>query len=162
MSTCIEFGANIGVNLKALQCLFPTQDQYALEINKDAAEVLSKTIPEKNVTVGSIFDFKPNMVWDLVLVKGLLIHIAPDSLEEAYEIIHKSCGKHILIGEYYNPCPVSISYRGHSEKLFKRDFCGEILDKYDDLDLIDYGFSYHRDNKFPQDDITWFLLSKNE
>ena len=26
--------------------------------------------------------------------------------------------------------------------------------------LVDYGFSYHRDNSFPQDDITWFLLQK--
>ena len=28
------------------------------------------------------------------------------------------------------------------------------------LKLIDYGFIYHRDNSFPKDDITWFLLEK--
>jgi spore coat polysaccharide biosynthesis protein SpsF len=26
--------------------------------------------------------------------------------------------------------------------------------------LVDYGFAYHRDPNFPQDDITWFLLEK--
>jgi spore coat polysaccharide biosynthesis protein SpsF len=26
--------------------------------------------------------------------------------------------------------------------------------------LVDYGFAYHRDPAFPQDDITWFLLEK--
>jgi spore coat polysaccharide biosynthesis protein SpsF len=27
-------------------------------------------------------------------------------------------------------------------------------------DLVDYGFTYHRDNAFPMDDTTWFLLEK--
>jgi hypothetical protein len=49
---------------------------------------------------------------------------------------------------------------GHDERLFKRDFCGEILDRHADLELVDYGFAYHRDPKFPQGDITWFLLEK--
>ena len=71
-----------------------------------------------------------------------------------------SSKKYILICEYYNPSPTTISYRGHSDRLFKRDFAGEMLDKFSDLKLVDYGFSYHRDNSFPQDDITWFLLQK--
>ena len=67
---------------------------------------------------------------------------------------------HILIAEYYNPAPVEVSYRGNSGKLFKRDFAGEMLDRYADLHLLDYGFGYHRDPQFPVDDITWFLLEK--
>ena len=35
---------------------------------------------------------------------------------------------------------------------------GSILD----LTLLDYGFLYHRDNNFPQDDISWFLIEKEE
>jgi spore coat polysaccharide biosynthesis protein SpsF len=35
-----------------------------------------------------------------------------------------------------------------------------MLDRYDDLQLLDYGFAYHRDRQFPVDDITWFLLEK--
>ena len=62
--------------------------------------------------------------------------------------------------EYYNPTPVEVTYRGNTGKLFKRDFAGELLDKYSDLELVDYGFIYHRDNCFPQDDITWFLMEK--
>jgi spore coat polysaccharide biosynthesis protein SpsF len=68
--------------------------------------------------------------------------------------------RYILVCEYYNPTPVSIDYRGHSDRLFKRDFAGEILDLYTDLTLRDYGFVYHRDTNFPLDDITWFLLEK--
>lgn len=34
------------------------------------------------------------------------------------------------------------------------------MDRYPDLELVDYGFIYHRDNVFPGDDITWFLMEK--
>ncbi|HND74014.1 MAG TPA: hypothetical protein PKW10_06205, partial [Saprospiraceae bacterium] len=68
---------------------------------------------------------------------------------------------YILIAEYYNPSPVTLNYRGHSNRLFKRDFAGDMLDQYPDLRLIDYGFCYRRDNLFPQDDITWFMLEKS-
>jgi spore coat polysaccharide biosynthesis protein SpsF len=61
--------------------------------------------------------------------------------------------------EYYNSSPVSIEYRGEIDRLFKRDFAGEMLEIYPDLKLIDYGFTYHRDF-FPDDDTTWFLLEK--
>ena len=34
----------------------------------------------------------------------------------------------------------------------------EMLDKFDDLELVDYGFQYHKDNNFLLSDITCFLL----
>ena len=97
---------------------------------------------------------------DLVLIKGVLIHINPDLLKDVYERLYESTYKYILIAEYYNPTPIKVEYRGHKEKLFKRDFCGEMLDQYSDLTLLDYGFLYHRDSNFPQDDISWFLIEK--
>jgi len=39
-------------------------------------------------------------------------------------------------------------------------FCGEIMGRYPDLRLVDYGFAYRRGSSFPQADITWFLLEK--
>ena len=65
-----------------------------------------------------------------------------------------------MVAEYYNRSPVAIPYRGHEDRLFKRDFAGEMLDRFSDLTLIDYGFAYHRDPAFPQDDISWFLMEK--
>jgi spore coat polysaccharide biosynthesis protein SpsF len=62
--------------------------------------------------------------------------------------------------EYYNPTPVEVTYRGHEQALFKRDFAGEMLDAFPELTLVDYGFTYHRDPKFPLDDSTWFLMEK--
>ena len=86
--------------------------------------------------------------------------INPEMLDTVYDKLYESSKKYILVCEYYNPSPVAIDYRGHSDRLFKRDFCGEMLDKYSDLKLIDYGFSYKRDPAFSQDDITWFLMEK--
>jgi pseudaminic acid biosynthesis-associated methylase len=159
---CIEFGANVGMNLKALKLLYPQQEQFAIEINADAVAELRTILPPENVFHTSILDYSPVQQFDLVLIKGVLIHINPDYLPQVYEILYQSTGRYLLISEYYNPTPVQVSYRGHSGRLFKRDFCGEILDHCPDFELIDYGFVYHRDPNFPQDGITWFLLKRNE
>lgn len=158
--SCIEFGANVGMNLKALKLLYPEQEQHAIEINPHAAAELGKILPTANIHQISVQDFAPARRWDLVLIKGVLIHIRPDCLPKIYDVLHQATGRYLLLGEYYNPSPVSITYRGHADRLFKRDFCGELLDRYQDLRLIEYGFAYHRDPDFPQDDINWFLLEK--
>lgn len=160
VATCIEFGANIGMNLHALKLLYPEQEQHAIEINPAAAAELATVIPPSNIFQASIADFRPDRRWDLVLVKGVLIHLDPDSLPGAYDALHAASARYLLVCEYYNPKPVSVDYRGHANKLFKRDFCGEILDRHADLRLLDYGFAYRRDPSFPQDDITWFLMEK--
>lgn len=160
-ASCIEFGANIGMNLRALRMLFPSQEQYAIEINPAAADQLAKILPEGNVFHSSILDFEPERTWDLALIKGVLIHINPDYLPEVYDRLYRAAGRYLLVCEYYNPSPVAIPYRGHSDRLFKRDFCGEIMDRHPDLQLLDYGFVYQRDPNFPQDDITWFLMEKS-
>lgn len=160
LNSCIEFGANVGMNLKALQLLFPEQEQHAVEINPQASEALGEVIPPAHIRQTSIIDFKPERSWDLVLIKGVLIHINPEWLPQVYDALHRATGRYLLVCEYYNPSPVSVNYRGHTNRLFKRDFCGEILDRHADLKLIDYGFAYHRDPNFPQDDTTWFLMTK--
>ncbi len=160
IQSCIEFGANIGMNLKAIGLLFPDVDTHGIEINPAAAELLSQTIPAENVYQTSLLTFEPTRTWDLTLIKGVLIHINPDELQAVYAKLVQTCRRYLLVAEYYNPSPVTIPYRGHLDRLFKRDFAGEILDQYPEMKLIDYGFSYRRDPNFPQDDITWFLMEK--
>lgn len=160
ISSCLEFGANIGMNIKALQLLYPGIDLNGVEINSKAAIALRELVGDKNVYEGSIFDYPITKQVDLALIKGVLIHINPDKLNDVYQKLYDSSNKYILVCEYYNPAPVSISYRGHTDRLFKRDFAGEMLEAFDDLELIDYGFAYRRDPAFPQDDITWFLMEK--
>jgi pseudaminic acid biosynthesis-associated methylase len=160
INSVMEFGANIGMNLQAIRLLRPDIELSAVEINQEAATALGNLIGKNKTFHESILDFAPKETYDLVLLKGVLIHINPDALDKLYQTIYDSCNKYILFGEYYNPVPVSISYRGHKDRLFKRDFAGDMLDKFNDLKLVDYGFSYRNDPTFPQDDITWFLLQK--
>jgi len=162
VKTCIEFGANIGMNIKALKLLHPAQEQHGIEINADAARELAQVIPSSHVHHSSILDFNPQRTWDLVLIKGVLIHINPEALPQVYDKLVAASSRYLLLAEYYNPAPVAISYRGHTDRLFKRDFAGEIMDRHPQMQLVDYGFAYRRDPNFPQDDITWFLMEKTE
>lgn len=158
--SCIEFGANIGMNLKALKLLHPSQEQYGIEINAEAAQQLSTIIPAKHVYQTSILEFEPAHTWNLVLIKGVLIHMNPEVLKQVYDKLVASTDRYLLVAEYYNPAPVAIPYRGHTDRLFKRDFAGEIMERHPSMQLVDYGFAYRRDPNFPQDDITWFLMEK--
>lgn len=159
-ASCIELGANVGMNLRALKLLFPAQDQFAVEINADAARRLREVIPPDHVAHQSILDYVPPREFDLVLVKGVLIHMDPEMLPGVYDTLFRAAARYLLVAEYYNPVPVAIAYRGHADRLFKRDFAGELMDRHPSLSLIDYGFAYRRDPTFPQDDITWFLMEK--
>ncbi len=160
IGSCLEFGANIGMNLRALKLIFPAMKQQGIEINADAAVQLSAFVGAENTFCGSIFDFVPQATVDLALIKGVLIHIDPSMLAATYRSLVASTHRYLLVCEYYNPSPVTIPYRGHADRLYKRDFAGEMLDQFAELSLVDYGFAYRRDPAFPQDDITWFLLQK--
>jgi spore coat polysaccharide biosynthesis protein SpsF len=160
IKSVIEFGANIGLNLKAIQEITEeTLDLTAIEINNEAAMQLKNNIVATLIN-NSIIGYKPIKSYNFVLTMGLLIHLNPKYLDDVYDILYNSSSKYICIAEYYNRTPVSIDYRGERNKLFKRDFAGEMLNKYPDLKLINYGFVYHKDPNYPLDDITWFLLKK--
>ena len=161
LSSCIEFGANIGMNLKALKLLFPGIAASGVEINADAARQLAEVLPPERVFNTSILDFHPPQTYDLALIKGVLIHLNPEVLPDVYDRLVAATGRYLMVAEYYNPAPVAIPYRGHADRLFKRDFAGEIMERHPNLKLVDYGFAYRRDPNFPQDDITWFLMEKH-
>lgn len=155
----LELGANLGLNLVALRQLFPHARLAAVEINPEAVGHLRR-LPDVEVFHTSLLEFQPPCTYDLVFTKGVLIHIAPEHLGKVYDLMHRASRRYVALAEYYNPTPVSVPYRGHADRLFKRDFTGELLDRFPDLCLKDYGFVYHRDPAHPQDDLTWFLLEK--
>lgn len=162
VNSIIEFGANIGLNLHALKVIRPSASLSAVEINSDTFKILtdSEYISGVNKSILDVTN-EDLEVADLTFTSGVLIHIHPDNLPTAYEKLYNFSSKYILVVEYYNPVPVMIPYHGENDKLFKRDFAGDLLDKYKDLELVDYGFKYHRDNNFSEDDLNWFLLKKS-
>ena len=160
VKSVLELGCNIGNNLHALRDLLPDAELHAVEINEAAAQEVEKW-GGATVEVGSILDFTADRTWDLTFTKGVLIHINPDRVRDVYSTLVECSSRYVMVCEYYNPSPVEVTYRGHEHALFKRDFAGEMLDAFPELTLLDYGFIYHRDPRFPLDDSTWFLMEKS-
>ena len=157
IKTIMELGANRGMNIMALNALYPFATTSAVEMNEKAFEELQEVCTGEAINA-DLTEYQCGTTYDLVFTKGLLIHIPPQHLEKIYKLLYTTSEQYILIGEYYNPVPLMIPYRGEDNRLWKRDFAGEMIDRYP-LKLIDYGFVYKR-GSFPQDDITWFLLEK--
>ncbi len=160
IQSVLELGANIGLNLHALHNLLPNATIQGLEVNEKAFKELQSNA-WVNAHHGSLLENNHSMQADLTFTSGVLIHVNPDSLSQAYEALYNNSNRYIAIVEYFNPSPVTIDYRGEDDRLFKRDFAGEMLDKYSDLSLLEYGFVYKRDNNFPLDNMNWFLLEKS-
>lgn len=161
----IEFGANIGLNIHALRRIgpFSTCEFSAVEPNEKAAEELRK-IDGVNVYQTAMQD--TDAPWgggyDISFTRGVLIHVNPKDLPLAYSALYKSSKRYIMIAEYFSQTPQEIMYRGHSGKLWKRDFAGEMMDMFMDLSIVSYGFIWRKDSIAPQDDINWFLLERTK
>jgi spore coat polysaccharide biosynthesis protein SpsF len=156
----LEIGANIGLNLRALSLLLPGARLSAVEINDQAVAALREWGGVHEIHHESILDWEPAQPVDFVLSKTVLIHLCPDHLATVYRKLHASSSRFICIAEYFSRNPVEVEYRGHQGKLFKRDFAGEMLDRFPDLVLHSTGFASLRSVNFPQDDVTWHLLEK--
>ena len=160
VNSVAELGCNIGLNLIALNRMNRNLKLRGYEINEKAAYAArEKNIAEiVNTTVVETLD--ASQKFDLTFTKGVLIHINPEMLQAVYENLYDLSNRYIMVCEYYNPAPVSIDYRGNKDRLFKRDFAGELIQKYD-LKLVSYGFNYKLDTYLTNDDTTWFLLEKS-
>jgi len=160
INSVLELGCNVGLNLDALSLIDSNLSLSGVELNEEAAKIAASrkvaTIHQKTI----VEPLDLGITYDLTFTKTVLIHINPARLSVVYENLVKHSNRYILISEYYNPTPVAIEYRGHSDRLFKRDFAGELISSYG-LTLVKYGFSYHRDKYlYHQDDASWFLLEK--
>jgi pseudaminic acid biosynthesis-associated methylase len=157
--TACELGANRGDNLAALRRVRDNLALTGVEVNAVAADVMGR-IPGVTPVVSSIQDFNTDKRFDLVFTCGVLIHLNPDDLLSTYKKMVSLSSRYVMVNEYFNPRPVEIDYRGHSGRLFKRDFAGELLDAHKgQLRVVDYGFLWKRMEP-GWDDTTWVLIEK--
>lgn len=155
-----ELGANRGHNLRAIALLNDSYELTGVDVNQEAVAEMGSVKELKGVH-SSIQDFCPQRQFDLVFTCGVLIHLCPDDLPFVYRKIYDLSSRYILINEYFNPSPVELNYRGHAQRLFKRDFGSEIIEANGgNLTVIDYGFLWqHMQPSW--DNTTWFLLEKS-
>lgn len=154
-----ELGCNIGLNLQALKRINNGFELRGYEINKNASNIAANKKIAEIINTTVIKELECDKKFDITFTKGVLIHINPEALSVVYQNLYNLSTKYIMICEYYNPTPVSVEYRGNKERLFKRDFAGEMINRFN-LRLIDYGFNYQHDYYLTNDDTTWFLMEK--
>jgi pseudaminic acid biosynthesis-associated methylase len=154
----IELGAGAGMNMTALRALLPQAELMAVEVNEYAAHKITEA---DYIFRSSIQNFQPPVesVPDLAFTKGVLIHIPDADLYAVYEKLFESSRRYILVAEYHSPRREEIMYRGQPGLLWKGPYAEEMMVKYQELELVDYGFVSKLD-RWPQDDLHWFLLSK--
>lgn len=160
LSSVLELGCNIGLNLEALRRINPGVQLTGVEINERAISIAREKQLGEIVQSSILEKLDLGRTFDLTFTKTVLIHVNPEFLGRVYENLYRLSSRYVMVCEYYNPAPVIVHYRGHADRLFKRDFAGELMEQWN-LRLIDYGFAYRRDKYLPyQDDVTWFLLEK--
>ena len=159
-ASILEVGSNIGINLRALRALTGAR-LMALEPNPTARRTLTEdgVVPAADVMDGFAASIPlPEAAADLVFTCGVLIHIHPDDLQASVREIHRVATRYIVCIEYFSDKPEMIPYRGHQDRLFKRDFGGLYLDLFADLHVLDYGFAWKRATGL--DNLTWWLFEK--
>jgi spore coat polysaccharide biosynthesis protein SpsF len=158
--TICELGANRGDNLAALTEVDATLDLTGVEVNAAAVEALRTQVPGATAVQSSIQDFAPAKTFDLVFTCGVLIHVDPADLPLVYDRMVDLSARYIVVNEYFSPRPVELEYRGHHNRLYKRDFAGELLDRHPKtLRVVDYGFLWRRMEP-GWDDTNWTLIQK--
>ena len=71
------------MNLNVLKSLIPDLSLYAVEINLSAVQELQKIVPKENIYTGSFTEFSSKKKFDLVISRGVLIHLNPDDLKKS-------------------------------------------------------------------------------
>lgn len=159
-ASALEVGCNIGLNLRAISTLSDAT-LYGLEPNDDACKILvrDQVLPAERVLNANAFEIPmADGAVDLAFTSGVLIHIHPDDLGRACDEIHRVAQRYIVCVEYFADQPEGKPYRGHEDRLFKRDFGGFYLDRFPGLELVDCGFFWKRTTGL--DNLTWWAFRK--
>jgi pseudaminic acid biosynthesis-associated methylase len=155
----LEVGANIGINIAALQKIMPPCVQYyGIEPNETAFNELQKIVSDPKMAGLSTADniALPDSSIDVVFTSGVLIHIEPGMLLASCHEIHRVARRYVIAAEYFSDQPQQIGYRGNY--IWKRDFGQFYLDNFPDLRPIDCGFEWR--GMTGLDNLTWWVFEK--
>jgi pseudaminic acid biosynthesis-associated methylase len=157
----LEVGCNLGINLRALRAISGAEF-YAVEPNDKARTILLQdgVLKADNLRGGFAqnIDF-PDDTAEMAFTSGVLIHIHPDDLLPAMTEIYRCASRFVACVEYFSDKPEMITYRGHQDRLFKRDFGGYWLDNFPGLTVLGTGFAWKRTTGL--DNLNWWLFEKS-
>lgn len=129
-----------------------------MDINPVVLDALRGHVPGVHPVLGVARDLPfPDDSFDLVVTVGLLIHIPDEALEQVMGELVRVSSRYVLSGEYHADEPTRITYRGHDDVLFKRDYGRLYQEWFPELDLVEERF-LTKDEGF--DRVTIDLLAK--
>jgi pseudaminic acid biosynthesis-associated methylase len=132
----LEIGTNIGLQLSRLAADGFT-NLWGIELQWRAIDVARQRLPRANIVQSSAFEVPYRDAWfDLVYTSGVLIHLSPNDITKALTEIVR-CSRRFIWGfEYWAPAMQEVTYRGHSDLLWKTDYAKLYLDTFPSLKLI--------------------------
>jgi pseudaminic acid biosynthesis-associated methylase len=137
-SNVLEVGCNAGWNLMAIQAVDSSVETFGVDINAAAVrEAGANGVSAQLGSAKSITQIFGRGSMDLVFSAGVLIHVAPEDLEEAMRAIVQVSRKYVLAVEYESEQEEEVLYRGHGGKLWKRNY-GKLYGNLG-LDLLAFG-----------------------
>src|SRR5688572_16663996 len=139
----LEVGANLGLNLRALQKLAPAR-LYAAEPNDQARWQLvsDKVVTHRDCSpcFAENLDF-PSAVAGLVFTSGVLIHIRRERLRPAMTEMFRCSRRYIVCIEYFRPAVTPLPYRGELDRLWAADY-GSMWQEWFPLEHVAHGFAW--------------------
>jgi pseudaminic acid biosynthesis-associated methylase len=132
----LEVGSNLGNQLVCLQRM-GFKSLFGIELQSYAVEMAKSKTKGINIIQGEASDipFKDGF-FDMVFTSGVLIHIAPQNLNDVLNEIHR-CTKNYIFGfEYYSNETEEIPYRDNRDLLWKANYARKYIELFDDLSLV--------------------------
>ena len=142
----LEVGSNVGNQLLCLQKA-GFKNLYGIELQWYAVEMSKSRTKHINIVQSSAFDipFK-DQYFDIVFTSGLLIHIAPNDINNVLDEIYR-CSKRFIWGaEYYYDQYINVVYREKNALMWKGNFSKMFLDRFKDLYLVKEEFMKYLNN----------------
>lgn len=132
----LEVGSNVGNQLQMLQEMRFSR-LYGIELQPYAVELSKQRTKHINIIEGSAFDIPfRDGYFDLVFTSGVLIHLAPDNVQQAFSEMHRCARRYIWGMEYFSPEYEQVAYRGHDGLLWKADYCRLFEEAFSDLRVV--------------------------
>lgn len=132
----LEVGCNAGNQLLMLKQM-GWRNLSGTELQPFAIEIASSRLPDAAFKLGSALALPwEDRSFDVVFTCGVLIHISPTDLPSVMDEIYRTTREYIWGTEYYAPEVTQVTYRDHSELLWKMDFARQYMKRFPDLELV--------------------------
>jgi len=132
----LEVGCNAGNQLLMLRQM-GWSNLSGTELQPFAMEIARSRLPSAIFKLGSALALPwDDGSFDVVFTCGVLIHISPTDLPTVMDEIYRTTKEYIWGTEYYAPEVTQVTYRDHSELLWKMDFARQYMRRFPDLELV--------------------------